>query len=165
MTANNTPWSEEKTKQLLSLHSERLSLAEISRRLGLTKNAVIGKLHRLRLTNTRPLPYEEAAERLLALIADGISPDEIARHVGVKKKSVVKRLRRLGIDGSADKPAPSLDERLSWDQVIRTGCRYVYGEPGGSVRWHWCGEPTLGEKPWCMMHAALCLRPNVEGEG
>ena len=50
-----TFWTEERVAQLGKLWAEGLSTAEIGRRLGITKNAVVGKAHRLNLQG-RPSP-------------------------------------------------------------------------------------------------------------
>jgi len=42
-------WTPERTNALIALWNEGLSTAEIGRRLGVTKNAVVGKVHRLGL--------------------------------------------------------------------------------------------------------------------
>ncbi len=55
-------WTEERVAELARLWQEGLSTSEIGRRLGLTKNAVVGKAHRLSLSprpsplKTQPLP-------------------------------------------------------------------------------------------------------------
>src|SRR5690348_5986642 len=46
-------WTAEAIDQLRSLWAERHSTAEIGRRMGVSKNAVVGKAHRL---NLPPLP-------------------------------------------------------------------------------------------------------------
>ena len=48
-------WSEEVIAQLRALWKEGHSTAEIGRRMGITKNAVVGKAHRLQL-DSRPSP-------------------------------------------------------------------------------------------------------------
>lgn len=50
-------WTEERVAELTRLWTEGLSTAEIGRRLGLTKNAVVGKAHRLALS-PRPSPLK-----------------------------------------------------------------------------------------------------------
>lgn len=52
-------WSDEVIGQLRGLWAEGLSTAEIGRRLGVTKNAIVGKAHRLDLT-ARPSPIRRA---------------------------------------------------------------------------------------------------------
>lgn len=50
-------WTEERIEALGRLWAEGLSTAEIGRRIGVTKNAVVGKAHRLHLT-PRPSPVK-----------------------------------------------------------------------------------------------------------
>ena len=50
-------WTQERVDDLAKLWREGFSTAEIGRRLGLTKNAVVGKAHRLAL-NPRPSPVK-----------------------------------------------------------------------------------------------------------
>lgn len=52
-----TIWTPERVEQLGKLWTEGLSTAEIGRRLGITKNAVVGKAHRLAL-EPRPSPLK-----------------------------------------------------------------------------------------------------------
>ena len=54
-------WTQEKVQQLSALWQEGLSTAEIGRRLGITKNAVVGKAHRLFL-EPRPSPLKVKPE-------------------------------------------------------------------------------------------------------
>jgi GcrA cell cycle regulator len=49
-------WTPERIAALIALWNGELSTAEIGRRLGVTKNAVIGKVHRLGLAKRRPSP-------------------------------------------------------------------------------------------------------------
>jgi GcrA cell cycle regulator len=55
--ATETIWTTELVEQLGKLWHDGLSTAEIGRRLGITKNAVVGKAHRLAL-EPRPSPVK-----------------------------------------------------------------------------------------------------------
>lgn len=55
-------WTPERIATLIALWNESLTTSEIGRRLGITKNAVIGKVHRLGLPQRRPMAKEEAEE-------------------------------------------------------------------------------------------------------
>lgn len=55
----NPEWTPERTAALIALWGEELSTSEIGRRLGITKNAVIGKVHRLGLPKRRQSPKAE----------------------------------------------------------------------------------------------------------
>jgi GcrA cell cycle regulator len=48
-------WTEQRVAELQQLWREGLSTAEIGKRLGITKNAVVGKAHRMGLSS-RPSP-------------------------------------------------------------------------------------------------------------
>ena len=57
-----TIWTPELIEQLHALWDQGLPTAEIGRRLNLSKNAVIGKAHRLALTS-RPSPLKSPPQR------------------------------------------------------------------------------------------------------
>ena len=57
---NDFDWTTDAIARLRVLWDEGLSTAEIGRRLGVTKNAVVGKVHRLCLT-ARPSPIRRSA--------------------------------------------------------------------------------------------------------
>jgi len=59
-----TVWTPELTQQLSALWQEGFSTAEIGRRLGISKNAVVGKAHRLFLT-PRPSPVKRAPVKVV----------------------------------------------------------------------------------------------------
>jgi GcrA cell cycle regulator len=52
-------WTPERIAVLIALWNEEVTTSEIGRRLGITKNAVIGKVHRLGLPQRRPSTKEE----------------------------------------------------------------------------------------------------------
>lgn len=56
---NNMTWTTDKIKQLKKLWSKGKSTLEIGRELGISKNAVVGKVHRLELNN-RPAAVKKA---------------------------------------------------------------------------------------------------------
>lgn len=51
-------WTDDKIKQLKKLWSKGKSTVEIAKELGISKNAVVGKVHRLELKN-RPSPIKK----------------------------------------------------------------------------------------------------------
>src|SRR3954465_6628640 len=54
-------WNEETIARIRALWAEGLSTAEIGRRMGISKNAVVGKAHRLNLP-ARPSPIRRETE-------------------------------------------------------------------------------------------------------
>ncbi len=53
-------WTDEKIKNLKKLWQKGATTAEIAKKLGLSKNSIIGKVHRLNL-ETRPSPIKKTA--------------------------------------------------------------------------------------------------------
>jgi GcrA cell cycle regulator len=97
-------WTSEHDAQLRALWGEAHSCNEIARRMGMTKNAVIGRAHRLKLPS-RPSPINgdgrawTAAEEddLRQLRAAGWQVQDIARRLGRNFQTVRNRLQQLGI--------------------------------------------------------------------
>ena len=57
-------WTPERVERLAQLFDEGLPTAEIGRRLGLTKNAVIGRLHRNAMTRRVVVPKFQPARNV-----------------------------------------------------------------------------------------------------
>ncbi|MCW5700510.1 MAG: global cell cycle regulator GcrA-like protein [Rhodospirillales bacterium] len=74
-------WTPERTAALIALWNEQLSTAEIGRRLGITKNAVIGKVHRLGLQQRRPSPKPKT-EPINVLRLEGLRPNMCSWPIG-----------------------------------------------------------------------------------
>jgi GcrA cell cycle regulator len=70
-------WTPELMEQLAALWTEGHSTAEIGRRLGISKNAVVGKAHRLSL-KPRPSPLKRPPTRRVV----GIAPPSCTWPVG-----------------------------------------------------------------------------------
>ena len=78
---SNNDWTPERIAALMALWSEELPTSEIGRRLGITKNAVIGKVHRLGLPKRRPSPKQDA-EPADVIRLDNLSADMCSWPVG-----------------------------------------------------------------------------------
>ena len=73
----DTVWTQERIDSLGTLWLQGLSTAEIGRRLGVSKNAVVGKAHRLALT-PRPSPVKLTGQprrrRATARVLEPVGP-------------------------------------------------------------------------------------------
>ena len=78
-----TVWTQELIDNLGRLWAEGHSTAEIGRRLGLTKNAVVGKAHRLKLA-PRPSPLKGPPKRRVVVEFSGPSCSWPIGHPGEK---------------------------------------------------------------------------------
>lgn len=149
-------WTAEAIERLRALWAEGLSTAEIGRRMGISKNAVVGKAHRLNLA-ARPSPIRrDAAPR----------PAPVPR----APRPVPAPLQRLAPPPAlrapvAVAPAPAAAPTGAASPVVRSfpvarprlgarSCCWPIGEPGTSG-FSFCGAEPMAGKPYCAEHAAL----------
>lgn len=153
-------WTNETIARLRSLWDEGHSTAEIGRRLGVSKNAVVGKAHRLDLT-ARPSPIRPCP--------DGPRPRPPARRGSAPTLPPLASTRsvsslaglRVGAfrpAGAQRQPAAAPAPRLQavaprpYGRVIT--CCWPLGEPG-TKSFHFCDAESVPGKPYCMDHAEL----------
>lgn len=74
-------WTSERIAALIALWNEGLTTSEIGVRLGITKNAVIGKVHRLGLQQRRPT-HKDEPELADVIRLDRLSGDMCSWPVG-----------------------------------------------------------------------------------
>jgi GcrA cell cycle regulator len=125
-------WTPEQIGQLTRLWSEGLSTAEIGKRLGISKNAVVGKAHRLHL-NSRPSPIKRVGPR-----------PAIARPRTTQARPAVQVA-----PAPAPQPAPTRVVELS-----SQSCRWPIGHPGDE-NFHFCTQRAIQGKPYCVEHSAV----------
>ncbi len=127
-------WSDERISQLRSLWSEGLSTAEIGRRLGISKNAVVGKAHRLHLP-ARPSPIRNppAFRSMPRRTAAPPPPRVMIEPPPAPKPEPAKVVARINYKGPT--------------------CQWPVGHPG-QAGFHFCGDPSANGKPYCASHAA-----------
>lgn len=145
-------WTEQQIEQLRALWAEGLSTAEIGRRMGISKNAVVGKAHRLNLPS-RPSPIRRSAK------PSSPRPATVPRAVSaaVAAAAVVTPLTPRP---SAPPPPPRPAPRLG-----NTACCWPIGEPG-KTGFRFCDAPALYGKPYCAEHAAQAyVRAKADRQG
>jgi GcrA cell cycle regulator len=164
-------WNDETIARLCGLWVEGLSTAEIGRRMCVSKNAVVGKAHRLSLPS-RPSPirrdgHEGSAPRRPTprrIIGPTLPPlpAGVAGHLSPLSPSVP--LSRRVAPGSNPVPLSAPSSEVATRQLpIRavlprygrlSTCCWPIGEPG-SKTFRFCdAEATVG-KPYCDAHVQL----------
>ena len=158
-------WNDEIIVRLRALWMEGHSTAEIGRRIGVSKNAVVGKAHRLGL-DARPSPIRrdgrnEGASRppvarrvvgptLPPLPAAILPPEEItvrpAPAEAPPHAAAVTHATAVPVPAPV-RPAPPRGSRL-------VACCWPIGEPG-TRNFRFCDEDALPSKPYCAAHATL----------
>lgn len=125
-------WTPEQIGQLTRLWSEGLSTAEIGKRLGISKNAVVGKAHRLHL-NSRPSPIKRVGPRPAV----------------VRPPAHVRPAAPAAASAPAPQPVPMRIVELS-----SQACRWPIGHPGDE-NFHFCTHRAIQGKPYCVEHSAV----------
>ncbi len=153
-------WAEETILRLRLLWDEGHSTAEIGRRLGVSKNAVVGKAHRLDLP-ARPSPIRRdgpgtaprrSAPRRLAgptlppLPSTAPLGEPLVRAAAVELAPVAPR------PVPAPSPRPAVAAPRPYGRVIT--CCWPIGEPGTSS-FRFCDFESVPGKPYCEQHAQL----------
>lgn len=145
-------WNEETILRLRGLWQEGHSTAEIGRRLGVSKNAVVGKAHRLGLP-ARPSPIRR----------EGSSRPRISQPRRVTGPTLPPLPASTASLPDLPPAAPSAGRPCSAPApravpVTRVGrlqaCCWPLGEPG-TRSFRFCDAESLAGKPYCAEHAQL----------
>ena len=138
-------WNDETIARLRMLWDEGHSTAEIGRRLGVTKNAVVGKSHRLMLS-PRPSPIRRGGE--------GQTPRRLQpkRMTGPTLPSLAQPVAAVPVRVAA---RPALRAVFTPRPSVRVAaCCWPIGEPG-TASFRFCDDGAMHGKPYCAEHAAL----------
>jgi GcrA cell cycle regulator len=149
-------WNDTTKARPRQLWDEGLSTAEIGRRLGTTKNAVVGKAHYLDLPG-RPSPIRPRADHAPAPRPRRAKGQTLAPLPALEASTVTEKPATA--NGAAPAVPVDLPSRPSPRQTqFRTGakrtCCWPIGEPGTS-RFGFCGAEVTTSKPYCDEHSKL----------
>ncbi len=138
-------WTDDVIGRLKALWLEGHSTAEIGRRMGISKNAVVGKAHRLNLAG-RPSPIRRGP------------PGQRPRRAAVKRVTgpTLPTLAAAALREAGPTPPPPAAPL----RAVRTGgggrlipCCWPIGEPG-TRSFRFCDDESLPGKPYCAIHAS-----------
>ncbi len=144
-------WSAEAIERLRALWAEGHSTAEIGRRMGISKNAVVGKAHRLNLP-ARPSPIRretgEATPRPQPVRAAPAAPRNTLPPVAVTTAPAAP-------PRVVPPPAPSASVVRPFPRMgAARACCWPIGEPG-QPGFRFCAAEAIPSKPYCLEHAAV----------
>lgn len=145
------PWDDENVLKLRELWDQGLPTAQIGKLLGFTKNAVVGKAHRIGLER-RPSPIRRTS----------VKPD--------RKKARSPVTPKLNFESKDSKEVlnPHNKENLYkqtnnsfkpsikslFGSVNKRGCEWPEGDPD-EPGFHFCEKERFEEKPYCLDHCAI----------
>ncbi len=144
-------WTKETIVRLRDLWVEGHSTAEIGRRIGVTKNAVVGKAHRLSLPS-RPSPIRravgQAAPRSVSRRVSGPTLPPLAASNVVPLSQDLTRTVAIKSTATQVTPPPARSG------LRVTTCCWPIGEPG-TRDFRFCDGDAAQGKPYCRDHAQI----------
>jgi GcrA cell cycle regulator len=151
-------WTDERIAQLKAGWEGGMTASQIAEQLGegVTRNAVIGKAHRLGL-EARPSPVkagEEVAEAAPAPVAAAAAAAPPPRPAPVAappaaKATIAKKPVRTG--KAARTTLLDLNEKI---------CKWPIGHPG-DADFHFCGKPVQAGFPYCTEHCLVAYQAQL----
>lgn len=145
MAKNQQAWSEALTEQVTELWNKtRLSATQIGRKLGRTRNSVLGKINRLGLLKT--------SLRIPCVNHHSKQPKKAARRLASPR---ALRPRSRSQDGVVLPPSLGIAASLNVPllQTKDGQCRYMETEDRIC-----CGLPTAYRSSWCLHHFHVVFR-------
>jgi GcrA cell cycle regulator len=150
MPAIERTWTAERIELLKSRFEAGLSCREIAGEIGVSRNAVIGKLSRLSLVSEKSGDAPRSTRK------------DDAR--GPRRKSV-PRLQHQMLKALYGEPQPAADDApihnghcCSLHELTTERCRWPIGIPG-APDFCFCGNMPIEGLPYCAGHSRLAYRP------
>ncbi len=182
-------WTDERVELLKKMWGEGQSASQIAKELGgVTRNAVIGKVHRLGLSNragsgttakvepkAKPAPKTEAKPKAEAKPKVEAKPKPQEEPVPETRVAVMPPRAKIIPAGQPLPPQPSANEispealakvseiekkakRLSLMELTERTCKWPVGDPATDDFW-FCGLPVQAGKPYCEAHVGVAFQP------
>ncbi|MCB1451887.1 MAG: GcrA family cell cycle regulator [Nitratireductor sp.] len=156
-------WTDERVELLRKLWMDGLSASQIAAELGgVTRNAVIGKVHRLGLSGRAKSssPQNVNRQKRVARPSPAAQPARPARS-GQRSLSEPQMVVRAEIGDMASAPqnltAPE-PLRLDLTQLGESTCKWPIGDPA-TEDFYFCGHNSKDSGPYCAYHARVAYQP------
>lgn len=165
-------WTDERVELLKKLWSDGLSASQIAAELGnVTRNAVIGKVHRLGLSGRAKSAAQPATPRNAA---PRKAPTRSPSHPMGNPAAAIRGAHALAPSAlpeteveTAQQPLPSEDvvipfsERVTIMELREYMCRWPMGDPT-TPEFRFCGARSQTGMPYCGYHARIAYQPAAD---
>ncbi|WP_299739876.1 GcrA family cell cycle regulator [uncultured Roseobacter sp.] len=177
-------WTDDRVEMLKKMWGEGQSASQIAKELGgVTRNAVIGKVHRLGLSNratasatakpeakAKPAPKAEAKPKPAPKPAEAAAKAEAepAPRPLPARKQIIPAGQPLPPQPSANEISPEAlakvseiekkAKKLSLMELTERTCKWPVGDPATEDFW-FCGLPVQQGKPYCEAHVGVAFQP------
>ena len=175
-------WTDERVELLKKMWGEGQSASQIAKELGgVTRNAVIGKVHRLGLSNraggggtaTKAEAKPKATPKAETKPKPKAEPK--AAEPAAETKPTLPVRKQIIPAGQPLPPQPSANEispealakvneiekkakKLSLMELTERTCKWPVGDPATEDFW-FCGLPVQQGKPYCEAHVGVAFQP------
>ena len=160
-------WTDERVELLRKLWSEGLSASQIAAQLGgVSRNAVIGKVHRLKLSSrgraaAAPVRQKKATQAPVAgktavktvTRAMPASVGATALQTMFDAEPVARQITR-----PAENVVVPISRRLKLVQLSERTCKWPNGDPLAED-FSFCGAESAETGPYCTYHARVAFQP------
>jgi GcrA cell cycle regulator len=151
-------WTDERVELLKKLWTDGLSASRIAAELGgITRNAVIGKVHRLGLagrakspSSAPPRPRKPRSHALMLRVS----------RPTLRGNTALAQAFDLEVEAEPeviDNVIP-LGQRRSLLELTEETCRWPIGDPGGA-EFFFCGGQAIVGLPYCAHHSRVAYQP------
>lgn len=153
-------WTEERVELLKKLWAEGLSASQIAAELGgITRNAVIGKVHRLSLSGRAKPAGGPRPRRARTQRAPRASRPVTIGNTALKVERAPQP-RRLVATEDVVVPIPLKASILSLNEKT---CRWPIGDPSAED-FCFCGHEPRESGPYCEYHSRVAYHPQIRRE-
>ena len=147
-------WTDERVELLKKLWADGLSASQIAAELGgITRNAVIGKVHRLGLSGRAKSPSSTSPRPRKA---------RSSGHMIRVQRPSVRGNTSLAYDYQVEAEPEMLEipreQRKTLLQLSEKTCHWPVGDPSGPD-FFFCGGDTADDKPYCTFHCRVAFHP------
>jgi GcrA cell cycle regulator len=170
---NGANWTDDRVERLKKLWSEGLSASQIAAQLGgVSRNAVIGKVHRLNLpgrakaggaTSARSQKRVAApAQSRPASFAPRTITRTVARPAGatmLKEEIEIDALEQMEV--RRDNVVVPIFKRVPLIRLTERTCKWPLGDPLKDD-FCFCGNDSPDNTPYCTYHQKLAYQPSAE---
>ena len=144
-------WTEQETKILRDLWKKGLTANQIASQIpGKTRNACIGRAHRLNLEARAVSRKTTSKVKTENIVPDSNRGKKLSRKV---KFSSLSRFRSLLLDKNFEPENPKKLTELTDDT-----CRWPIGHPY-EKDFYFCGRKPLEKFPYCNLHVLYAFQP------
>jgi GcrA cell cycle regulator len=151
-------WTDERVELLKKLWTDGLSASQIAAELGgITRNAVIGKVHRLGLSgrakspsSTAPRPRKPRAPGHMMRLA----------RPAMRGNTALAPMYETDLESEPEQIENiiPLGQRCTLLELNEDKCRWPIGDPGTS-EFFFCGGAPVEGAPYCGYHARVAYQP------